>query len=231
MKKNINLSGRLMSKDRVPVVKRRMECIDVSESTQPEFVVCKAIRSGSSNALFWSVAVLTTALDLVSKWWVFKYIRPEENLAIIPEYLYFRITKNIGAVFGMGAGKVWLFMGASLIAMIFIIQLFSQSRAKQPGFHLLLALTLGGAIGNLYDRAIHGFVRDFIYVRIHAAGHELWPWVFNIADMALVIGVAGLLLGWFFGKFEIGETQSCPVARPLSPTNQDSTSGDPTKPQ
>lgn len=209
-----------------------MESVDVSESTQPGIAACKAMKSVSSNALFWTVAALTLTLDLVSKWWTFKFIHFDDPpLVIISNFLYFDLTQNYGAVFGMGRGKVWLFIIASLIAMVFIVQLFAYSRPKQTFFHLLLGMTLGGAIGNLYDRCIFGCVRDFIYVSIRASGKELWPWVFNIADMALVVGVAGLLLGWFFGKFEIGETKpGCPVARPISPEKQESASGDPTKP-
>jgi signal peptidase II len=163
---------------------------------------------------FGLIAFLVAGLDLVSKWWAFKYIKPDEAVAVIPNFLYFRLTKNIGAVFGIGRGQVWFFILATLVALIFISQLFMQSRARQRVLHFFLALTFGGAIGNLYDRIAYGFVRDFIHTQIVAGGKELWPWIFNVADVALVVGVSGLLLGWMTGKFEIGGT--CPVARPVT---------------
>jgi signal peptidase II len=181
-----------------------------------------------------SVSALIVILDLASKWWTFKFIRPGEHLTVISDFLYFQLTQNFGAVFGMGRGKVWVFIVASIVAMIFIFHLFIHSRPRQPGFHFLLAITFGGAIGNLYDRVFFGFVRDFIFVHISWHGKELWPWVFNVADMALVVGVAGLLLGWFFGKFDIGGSKPCHVARPISdqPTSASGPgAGDSTKPQ
>jgi len=73
---------------------------------------------------------------------------------------------------------------------------------------------LGGALGNLYDRILYGKVRDFIFLTLNISGKDIWPWIFNIADVALVVGVFGLLLGWQRRWFEIGG--SLPVARPLS---------------
>jgi signal peptidase II len=212
-----------------------VEFFDVTQSAQPQCPATeKAIRSLSSNSLFWIGAALTVAADLISKWWTFKFIKPGEHLTVISDFLYFQLTQNYGAVFGMGKGKVWVFIIASLVAMFFIIQLFVQSRSRQTMFHFFLAITLGGAIGNLYDRCVFGYVRDFIFVSIRAGGKELWPWVFNVADMALVVGVAGLLIGWFFGKFDMTNSQSCRVARPISgPVSpiQDVESCDSTKPQ
>lgn len=161
------------------------------------------------------MALFTLAFDLVSKWWAFAYIKEGEAFSVIPNFLYFQIIRNHGAVFGMGKGMRWFFILASVVALIFVLQLFAKSRKNQHFFHFLLAITLGGAIGNLYDRAAYGYVRDFIHTQILAGGKELWPWVFNIADVSLVVGVAGLLLGWLMGKFDMGGERTCPVARPV----------------
>jgi len=174
----------------------------------------KAGHSKSAHFFFWTVTVLSTAVDLLSKWWIFKVLPSGGEMKIIPGFLHFKTVNNQGAVFGMGAGKRWRFVAARIEAMVFIIQLFSQSKKRQRVFHFLLALTLGGAIGNLYDRIVFGTVRDFIYMIIHAGQIELWPFIFNIADVALVVGVCGLLLGWMLGKFDL--PYSCPVARPAT---------------
>jgi signal peptidase II len=183
----------------------------------------RAWRSVGAQAFFWIIVFMTTAFDLASKWWAFKTLKVDEVLNVVPNFLQFYIVRNPGAVFGMGAGKRWLFIGASLVAMFFIFQLFSQSRKNQHGFHFLLGLTLGGALGNLYDRVTVGTVRDFIHLSVSFGNFKLWPWVFNIADVALVVGVLGLLLGWMLGKFDI--TGTVPVARPvnLNPTHDQKT--------
>ncbi|MFA5865571.1 MAG: signal peptidase II [Phycisphaerae bacterium] len=178
----------------------------------------RALYSSSAQAFFWITAIIAAGLDLASKEWAFHVLKLSEKMEVIHNLLYFEITMNPGAVFGIGAGKRWLFIGASLLAIIFILQLFFQSRARQRGFQFLLALVMGGAIGNLYDRVLFGMVRDFIHFSITIGGRELWPWVFNVADAALVAGVAGLLFGWLLGRFEIGG--SCPVARPLMEENE-----------
>lgn len=186
-----------------------------SESCPSPDVSDRAWRSGRAQAFFWAIVALSAGLDLLSKWWAFKFIRADEIMTAIPGVLRFNIIRNPGAVFGLGAGRRWLFIGASLVAVGFILQLFAQSRRRQWGFHLLLALVLGGAIGNLYDRAFHGMVRDFIFV--HIGPLEIWPWVFNVADVALVVGVGGLLIGWLMGKFDITGS-ALPVARPVGPS-------------
>ncbi len=178
----------------------------------------RAWRSGPAQIFFWIIVALTAAFDLGTKWWAFEHLVTDEVLNIIPNFLQFSIIRNPGAVFGIGPGQRWLFIAASLVAMIFIFQLFAVSRKNQRVFHFLLAITLGGAIGNLYDRATAGTVRDFIHLAISVGGIRLWPWVFNIADVALVIGVCGLLIGWLCGKFEIGS--SIPVARPVVPEKE-----------
>ncbi len=174
----------------------------------------RAIRSRSAHLYFWTIALASAAVDLGSKWWAHHVLDPKQPMEIIPGLLHFTAVLNEGAVFGSLAGKRWLFVIASIVAMGFILQLFLQSRARQRVFQLLLALTFGGAIGNLYDRLVFGKVRDFIYFSIIVGGKELWPFVFNIADVVLVVGVCGLLLGWLLGKFDM--PYCCPVARPIT---------------
>jgi signal peptidase II len=167
---------------------------------------------------------LAAAIDLVTKWWVFHSLKFGEKVIIVSGVLDFIPTYNEGAVFGMGKGGRWIFIGASILAMVFIWQLYKTSRSEQKGFQFLLAMTFGGAIGNLYDRFVHEKVRDFIELPIQLAGIHLWPYIFNIADVVLVVGVVGLLVGWIFGIFELRTT--CPIARPLVSDKQTINSSD-----
>jgi signal peptidase II len=190
------------------------ENMGIMTNTPPSVTVSdSAWRSPGAHLYFWSLAALAVVLDLASKGWVFTHLPESKPVAVVPGILYFVTRRNAGAVFSFWEGKRWFFIAASLVAVGFILQLFIQSRARQRWFHLLLALVLGGALGNLYDRLVFGTVRDFIYLSIHLGRHELWPAVFNAADMFLVVGVVGLLVGWLFGAFNM--SGPCPVARPV----------------
>lgn len=215
-----------------------------------------------AHLLFWTVAALVLALDLWSKRWAFAQLGSAETRTIIDGTLEFRRSLNAGAVFGSFSGRASLFVIASILALGFVLYLFTRSSRKQYGLHIALGLVLAGALGNLYDRTfiiadiVHvqarsgppemiigsaiednenqtvrvgdwpdgnhartfrrsevtmkkqGVVRDFIKFvpKFPAwvpklAGRDIWPWVFNIADSALVCGVGVLLVSaWFERK-------------------------------
>jgi len=132
---------------------------------------------------------LVFCLDRVTKFIVSAY--PLGYSKKIFNFFYITYIHNTGAAFGMGQNLNLLF---TLIAFVLIAALFyykeyiySHGRAAR----LALLFILGGALGNLYDRVLHGMVIDFLDFRI-------WP-VFNIADSFISIG--GVLLMWsmFFG--------------------------------
>jgi signal peptidase II len=81
-----------------------------------------------------------------------------------------------------------LLVSASVLATALIVGLWWQRRRQGRLVHLAFALTLAGALGNLADRALRGYVVDFVHVRF-------WP-VFNVADAYLVVGLGLLLLFW-----------------------------------
>jgi lipoprotein signal peptidase len=127
-------------------------------------------------------------------------IDPDTNLAqapwpVIPKVLGFTTTINQGAVFGIGQGKVSIFLAFSLVALAIILWVFITSSAKHRVVHFALGLITAGAIGNLYDRAfLHG-VRDMLKFEVN-----WYPYIFNIADVLLCIGVPLLILRWTFIK-------------------------------
>jgi signal peptidase II len=99
---------------------------------------------------------------------------------------------NEGAAFGFlndaGGWQKWFFTGISVIAVIVITYLIKKY-SEQKLFCFGLALVLGGAIGNLYDRITLGYVVDFLNFHIN---NHYWP-AFNVADSAICVGVAMLL--------------------------------------
>lgn len=128
---------------------------------------------------------------------------PHDATVVVPNLLELRLTTNTGAVFGLGKGNRVVFIAVSVIATAVIGLLFWRSPARAWGTHLALGLILAGALGNLYDRVIYRAVRDMLHMLpgVHlpfglswpGGVSEVWPWIFNPADVALMVGV-GLIL-------------------------------------
>ena len=141
-----------------------------------------SIRSRSATVLF-ATAAGVWLLDRVSKAWVEATLAGRPPITAIPGVLDLRFTTNSGGAFSLGQSTPWLFVGGSAaVACAIALTAFRHE-------HLLtavaLGLILGGALGNLTDRAtrgphLTGHVIDFIDVHI-------WP-IFNVADSAVVIG-------------------------------------------
>jgi signal peptidase II len=108
---------------------------------------------------------------------------------------FFNIVRvhNTGAAFSFLAGAAgwqrWFFIGLGVAAALFIIWML-RSHAGQRLFSWALALILGGAIGNVIDRLLHGYVVDFI--QVHYA-NAYFP-SFNVADSAITVGAALLIV-------------------------------------
>lgn len=125
---------------------------------------------------------------------------------VIPNGLEFQLVLNQGAVFGLGSGRRWVFVVFTVVAIGVGLWAFGRwTHAKDRLAHLSIGLVLGGGLGNVYDRLVYACVRDFIHplpgVRMPFGWHwpndptgEVWPWVSNVADLFLILGVAGLML-------------------------------------
>jgi lipoprotein signal peptidase len=141
-----------------------------------------------------ATAALVLAADQAAKWWVLDVLRLREgeSVPVLP-VLNLTLVRNHGVTFGMlnGAGSVGRW-GLAAVALVIIIALAVWlRRAERPLVAAALGAIIGGAVGNnLIDRLRFGFVVDFIHA--HAWG---WSWyVFNVADAAIVCGVAALVL-------------------------------------
>lgn len=127
-----------------------------------------------------------------------------DAILLIPKVLALHLTANEGAVFGLGQGGRWIFIAFSLIASAVILVIFGRSEHRAHGLHLALAAVLAGALGNLYDRLRFGVVRDMLLlfpgVKLPFGWHwpngsdGLYPWIFNVADACLVIGLFFLMI-------------------------------------
>ncbi|MFH1754362.1 MAG: signal peptidase II [Candidatus Latescibacterota bacterium] len=119
-----------------------------------------------------------------------------KNFDVIDGILRITLVKNPGAAFGVYHGGRTFFVIASVLASILVTYIGLRTPCARKGIRFLLGLILGGAIGNLIDRVLAGEVIDFIDMGIR---QTRWP-VYNIADMAVTIGAAGLVLVYAFRR-------------------------------
>ncbi len=163
------------------------------------------------------VTVVVIGVDLIVKALAFRFVAgapvsPEsvpahEAVGVIPYILSLKLVENRGAVFGIGQGQRLVFVLVGVVAVIVVVIAFVRSGAHRRFLHAALALILAGALGNLYDRVMFGMVRDMLWlfpgVKLPfglswpGGADELYPWVFNIADVALLVGLAILMLGMY----------------------------------
>ena len=150
-----------------------------------------------------SAAVIV--LDYLMKVALLSSFAPGESRAIAP-FFNLVLVFNKGAAFSfLAAAQGWqtlFFATIAVVASIVISFLIVRNQDKTV-FCLGLALILGGALGNLYDRLVYGHVVDFL--DFHAAGWH-WP-AFNVADAAITVG-AGILIVESFLQKQTNETPS-----------------------
>lgn len=145
-----------------------------------------------------AIATLVVVLDHLSKWWISSTMDYQETIPVFPFFAFVHVH-NYGAAFSFladaGGWQRWFFIGIGIVATILIVRLL-RTHAHESRMALGLALVLGGALGNVIDRAVLGYVVDFLY--FHYQGFS-WP-AFNIADSAISVGAALLIWDSFAGK-------------------------------
>lgn len=147
--------------------------------------------------LWLSVGVL--ALDQVSKWLVLAALAPYEVVELVPN-LNLTLMFNTGAAFSLlsdaGGWQRWLFTAFALAVTLVLVIWLLRLKPGEGWLAAGLALIIGGAVGNLIDRVLLGHVVDFIQVYLPFIPLALFnPWPsFNVADSAISIGVAMLII-------------------------------------
>lgn len=152
---------------------------------------------------YWFVlSVLIIILDQVSKYWVGHNLAPYTPVPVVP-MLNLTLAYNTGAAFSFLSGSgIWhrvLFAGFSLVMSCFLVVLIARTKPNEKLQAAALSLILGGAVGNLIDRALFGSVIDFIdvyYKHYHFA-------TFNIADSAICVGAVLFALDVLFNRKEV----------------------------
>jgi signal peptidase II len=141
------------------------------------------------------IVAAVIALDRLTKWLVIRHLPEAHEIPVIPGLFQLSHWENTGAAFSMFAdsSSPWRTLGLigfAVIALLVVSFLLWKSGSALNSITLALALIMGGASGNLWDRVAKGTVTDFLDFYI---GQHHWP-PFNIADSAIVVG--SLLLMW-----------------------------------
>jgi len=135
---------------------------------------------------FFMIAVVIAVADQLSKWSVSRNVPPSGRPLILGIFSL-TPTHNTGGAFSLLQAHNWLFLTIGCVALLALVAAFFLQRRRDLVVSAALALALGGAIGNLIDRATLGYVRDFFHLH-DFEGRTLWP-VFNIADSAITVAV------------------------------------------
>lgn len=158
-------------------------------------------RRSSKLPLLFSLSALVILLDRITKIWVSRHIEVGDVKTVIPRIFSISHVMNDGAAFSLFSYssrpqlvRVMLISFSVIAAIAVCIFLLKMGR-QITTTTVALALILGGAIGNLYDRLAYGTVIDFLEVHI-ILGHWNYHWPdFNVADSSIVVGGVLLFLG------------------------------------
>jgi signal peptidase II len=150
---------------------------------------------------YYLITALILVADHIAKWIAWTKLQAiddfqSKTLEIIPGYLRLSYMENRGVAWGIldkveFVGKPYLLGGLAIVAVVVIVIYSMHVSQNRKLLHLALAITIGGILGNFFDRVIRGYVIDFIQFHIK----EVFDWpTFNIADSAITIGIILLLI-------------------------------------
>jgi signal peptidase II len=142
-----------------------------------------------------AVAAAACALDQASKIYLLFVHDLAANPVRLGPFFDFVLARNTGISYGLfqtdSALGQWLLLGFKVVAVLLLWAWLSRAGGRLAA--LSLGLIIGGAIGNGIDRLAYGWVADFVFFHVSGANWRFNWYVFNLADVAIVAGVAGLL--------------------------------------
>lgn len=162
-----------------------------SEALSPAAFVPTTRRRMQSYLLL-GVAIVVYLADQLTKNWVVSALPEGTPVPVLGEFLQWYFVRNPGAAFSMASGATWIF--TILAAVVVVVIVWQIKRLGSRSWALFFALLLGGVLGNLTDRLTRepgfpvGHVIDFI------STPWLIPAIYNIADMAIVVGMGLFIL-------------------------------------
>jgi len=146
------------------------------------------------------VFVAILVIDLLTKKFVAEPMALNGISVFIPGLINFTYIENYGAAWNIFSGNSVFLIVISIAFILLLIVFYFFERKNGTLFHISIALIFGGAVGNMVDRVFLGYVRDFIQF-------DFWKSfpVFNVADIALTIGVVLMLIYYVLGIFKRGK--------------------------
>ena len=162
------------------------------------------------------VSTVSLVADIWTKLWAEKRLDAYPGMIQLwPNHVAFVLAKNRGGAWGLLQGtsenvRRPFFLLVSVAAIAFIVTLYRKLHQRQKALRWGLPLVLGGALGNVFDRIRYGHVIDFIDVHALYKGHDHhWP-TFNIADVAICVGVGLMAVDMFTSKKGLATESSEP---------------------
>lgn len=135
------------------------------------------------------ISILTLVVDILTKQLVLNTMLEHQSISIIEKFFSITYAKNTGVAFSFLEGKIPLIIVMTSIVIILILK-YIKSTNPNKYEKLCYGLIIAGAIGNLIDRVIYGYVIDFLDFNLFG-----YPFpIFNLADTAIVLGVIILLI-------------------------------------
>jgi len=158
-----------------------------------------------------AAAVIVFILDRITKGIVKSHISAWQAVNVIPGLFNIVHTENPGIAFGLLAdlANPWrdiILIGLAILVLAIISAVLLRAGAQNLLLRMGLALVMGGAVGNLFDRVVHGTVTDFVEVHV---GEHYFP-AFNVADSAITIGACLLLLDMWYSRERKSQTAEVP---------------------
>mgnify|MGYP000755057788 FL=1 len=138
--------------------------------------------------IYFIIGILVLILDIVTKHWASAALMGTSGIPVIDGFFHLTYVENSGVAFGMLQDKRIIFVTMSLLLLFVLAMYFYKAKKRDVWLKLGTALIFAGSIGNLIERVKNGFVVDFLDFRVIN-----FP-VFNIADMAVCIGAAALVI-------------------------------------
>ena len=140
-----------------------------------------------------AATALLIGIDQITKIWALSYLSSGRVISVIEGVFQFEFAKNIGVAFSMLEGKRWIFIPITiLISAILVTMMLRSPLRRYRLFNITCVLILSGAIGNLIDRMIYGYVVDFL----HATFID-FP-IFNFADICVSLSAVILVVFFIF---------------------------------
>jgi signal peptidase II len=159
--------------------------------------------SGPFTVFGLATALIACAIDQASKLYLLKVFDLAANGPVrLGPFFDLVLTRNAGISYGLfqthSALGEWVLLGTKLLAVLLLLLWLARAHSRLTA--LSLGLIIGGAVGNAIDRLAYGWVADFVFFHVYTASWRFEWYVFNLADVAIVAGVIGLLYESLIGE-------------------------------